>query len=250
MCSLIILRRPHHDWPLILAFNRDEKIDRPSLPPGRHWAEREKVIAGKDQIAGGTWLGLNDFGLVAGVLNRKKSLGPNQQYRSRGELPLEALDHAEAKIVAKYFFDLNPLAYQPFNFFVADNNDAFWISSVMKGKQEIKIKKIPTGTSMLTDSDLNDHTCKRINYNLPRFAKATPPNPDKKDWSAWQNLLKEGCYEINDHIDEVMTIPINNNFGTVSSSLIAIPSTRFPSIKPYWFFSKWDFSKPFEQISI
>ena len=34
MCTLVILRRPGHDWPLILAANRDEMLDRPwQLPP-------------------------------------------------------------------------------------------------------------------------------------------------------------------------------------------------------------------------
>ena len=48
-------------------------------------------------LAGGTWLGLNDDGVIAGLLNRINTLGPKEGFRSRGELPLEALDHAEAK---------------------------------------------------------------------------------------------------------------------------------------------------------
>ena len=43
---LVILRRPGHDWPLILAANRDEMIDRPWQPPARHWPDRPEVLAG------------------------------------------------------------------------------------------------------------------------------------------------------------------------------------------------------------
>ncbi len=93
MCTVVILRRPGHDWPLILAANRDEMTDRPWRPPGRYWSERAEVTAGQDEFAGGTWLGLNDWGVIAGVLNRPGSLGPDPGLRSRGELPLEALDH-------------------------------------------------------------------------------------------------------------------------------------------------------------
>ena len=62
MCTLIILRRPNHSWPLILAANRDEMLNRSSLPPDRHWTDRSEVIAGRDELAGGTWLGINDYG--------------------------------------------------------------------------------------------------------------------------------------------------------------------------------------------
>src|ERR671934_2012679 len=101
MCSVVILRRPGHDWPVLLAANRDEMNDRPWLPPGRHWPERPWVVAGLDQQAGGSWLGLNDHGLLAGVMNRAGSLGPAAGKRSRGELVLEALDHADALEAAK-----------------------------------------------------------------------------------------------------------------------------------------------------
>ena len=100
MCTVVILRRPGHDWPLILATNRDEMTDLPWRSPGRHWPDRAEVTAGRDELAGGTWLGLNDWGVIAGVLNRPGSLGPDRWLRSRGELPLAALDHAEAGAAA------------------------------------------------------------------------------------------------------------------------------------------------------
>ncbi len=60
MCTLVILRRPGHDWPTLLAVNRDEMVDRPWDPPARHWPDRLRVIAGLDRHAGGTWLGVYD----------------------------------------------------------------------------------------------------------------------------------------------------------------------------------------------
>src|SRR5437764_11706760 len=96
MCTLVILRRPDHHWPVLIGANRDEMIDRPALPPGRHWPDRPEVVAGLDQLAGGAWLGLNDLGVAAAVLNRQGSLGPAPGPRSPGQLVLEALDHADA----------------------------------------------------------------------------------------------------------------------------------------------------------
>src|SRR5436853_6767118 len=108
MCTLAILRRPEHDWPVIIGANRDEMIDRPALAPGRHWPDRPEVVAGQDLLAGGSWLGLNDWGVAAAVLNRHGSLGPAPGQRSRGELVLEALDHADAAAAAHAVADLEP----------------------------------------------------------------------------------------------------------------------------------------------
>ena len=36
MCTLVILRRPEHRWPVLIAANRDEMIERPWQAPGRH----------------------------------------------------------------------------------------------------------------------------------------------------------------------------------------------------------------------
>ena len=151
MCTVVILRRPDHDWPVLMAANRDEMAGRPWDPPGRHWPDRENVVAGIDQLAGGTWMGLNDEGVVAGILNRKDLLGPDDLLRSRGEIVLEALDHADAADAADALSNLDGGSYRSFNLVVADNRDAFWIRS--KGEAaggRVDVVEIPVGISMLT----------------------------------------------------------------------------------------------------
>ena len=96
MCSIVLLLRPDHDWPVLIAANRDEMIDRSWSAPARHWPDRPEVVAGKDNLAGGSWLGLNEAGLVVGMLNRRNTLGPQDGKRSRGELVLDALDFSDA----------------------------------------------------------------------------------------------------------------------------------------------------------
>src|ERR1700691_6420290 len=100
MGPFVILRRPGADYPVLIAANRDEMIARPWLAPARHWPDRPEVLAGKDELAGGTWLGLNDHGVAAGILNRYGSLGPGPGARSRGELGLGAPDHADSPAAA------------------------------------------------------------------------------------------------------------------------------------------------------
>jgi hypothetical protein len=112
-------------------------IDRPWAAPGRHWADRPEVIAGLDHTAGGSWLGINDHGVVAAILNRRSSLGPAPGKRSRGELVLEALDHADAAVAAEALADLDPAAYRSFNMVVADNRDAYWLRNL--GNPDTKV---------------------------------------------------------------------------------------------------------------
>jgi len=56
MCLIVFAWRPGHAQPLIVAANRDEFYARPSLPLAQ-WPDAPAVYAGRDQEAGGTWLG-------------------------------------------------------------------------------------------------------------------------------------------------------------------------------------------------
>ncbi len=242
MCTLIVLRRPGHDWPLIIAANRDEMLERPSQAPARHWPDRPHLVAGIDTLAGGTWLGVNDDNLVSGILNRTGSLGPDPSLRSRGELPLEALDHAEAEIVAGALFDLEPASYRPFNLFVGDAQEAFWVSSLNEyGEPGIRMSDLPLGLSMLTDYDLNEPSSARVTRYLPAFRDAAEPvladDPADDDWSAWQALLASTEFDPEAGPRGAMNIQGDDGFGTVSSSLIAIPAAEKAPMKPRWLFA-------------
>jgi len=256
MCTLVVLRRPGHDWPLVIAANRDEKRDRAWLPPGRHWPDRDHVIAGQDELAGGTWLGVNDYGLVAGVLNRSGTLGPDPDLRSRGELPLEALDHAEVHVAAEALGALDPGAYRPFNLFVGDARQAFWICSLDEnGNPGMRVEEIPEGISMLTDTDRNDPAAPRIRLYLPRFETAPPPDPEQNDWGWWQSLLADKEFEHGVGPKGAMNIDISlgadGEFGTVSSSLIALPAFLSPERKTRWLFAAGaPDAAPFEPVQV
>jgi uncharacterized protein with NRDE domain len=245
MCTVIILRRPDHDWPVIIGANRDEMNNRPWQPPARHWEDRPDVIAGLDETAGGTWLGVNEDGVVAAVLNRYGTLGPADGKRSRGELPLEALDHADAIDAAQALAELDGDAYRPFNMVIADNRDAYWLAN--RGTGKIEITDIPEGLSVLTAHDLNDtQNSARTKRNLPPFISAPAPNPEAEDWFAWQALLADTGTEQPDpdHHDiraDAMLVRSNIGFETVCSSLIGLPAipvseNELPR-RPIWLFA-------------
>jgi Transport and Golgi organisation 2 len=262
MCTVVLLRRPRAPWPLLLAANRDELQSRPWRPPGRHWPDRPEVVAGLDVQAGGSWLGVNDDGVVAAVLNRVGSLGPAAGKRSRGELVLEALDHADAAAAAAALVDLDPDAYRPFNLLIADARDAFWLrhagglprfgyrdgsgiwrevdTTSMPGASgeartalrspPVECRPLPEGCSMITARDLNDATSARVRHYLPLFERAAPPDPGAGDWNAWIELLGRRAAPGAEPGD-AMTIVTDGDFGTVCSSLIALPAFGAPVMK-------------------
>ncbi len=230
MCTLVILRRPDHPWPLLVAGNRDEMRDRPWSPPARHWADRGDVVAGLDLRAGGSWFGLNESGLVAVVMNRQGTLGQKPGKRSRGELVLEALDHAEARAAAQALVHLDPVAYRGFNLFVGDPTSAFCLSHRGDGAASVESLEVPPGLHMLTAGELDDISVARIRMYLPRFRDAATPDPATGDWSAWQALLASRWYPDSGDPLAAMNVDLPAGFGTVCSHLVAIP--RYPGFEP------------------
>jgi hypothetical protein len=239
VCSVVILYRPGHRWPVLLGANRDEMLDRPWDPPARHWPDRPGVVAGRDRLAGGSWLGLNDEGVVAGILNRPNSLGPEAGRRSRGELVLEALDHADAADAAWALADLDPAAYRGFNMVIADNRNAFWLRNLGqlapgRPAEGIEVMRLSPGISMITAHDRNDVAASpRIRSFLPQFAAAPPPDPEAAgaeagDWHAWEALLSSRATVTPGVPYDAMAIVSETGFGTSSSSLIGLAAPEVP----------------------
>jgi hypothetical protein len=80
-----------------LFFNRDESLPRgEGRPPERLELGSVRVLAPRDPDAGGTWLGVNPFGLALGVLNARDQRPGQVGSRSRGLLVRDLLDARDA----------------------------------------------------------------------------------------------------------------------------------------------------------
>jgi uncharacterized protein with NRDE domain len=243
MCTLVLLYRPDHVWPVIIGANRDEQTDRPWLPPARHWPDRPEVVAGIDQLAGGSWMGVNDYGVAAMMLNRTGSLGPAAGKRSRGELVLEALDHADAADAAEALAALDTEAYRSFNLVVADNSDVYWLAH--RGNGKIAVERVPPGLSMLTAGELNDPKTPRIARYRARFETATPPDPDSNDLGGWPALLTERGSP-----PEGMSFSPSEKFGTLSHSILALPASGLDRQACWWFAKATDGEPPWNPVRL
>lgn len=90
MCVLVVCRLRDSRFPLLVAANREEDPERPTSPPGVHAVDGRRVLCPMDRRHGGTWIGVNDVGLVAALTNWEHATVP-EQARSRGGATLTAL---------------------------------------------------------------------------------------------------------------------------------------------------------------
>jgi hypothetical protein len=221
MCTVVILRRPGHAWPVVLGANRDEMLHRPWDPPAAWWPDRPGVVGGRDRDAGGTWMATNRAGVVAAVLNRPGSLGRAPGKRSRGELPLLALEHGTARAAAAAVAALPAGEWRSFNMVIADRREALFVRGTGSGRPE-PLPLPPDGVSMVTAQDPNDLGSPRIARHLPRFRAAAPPDPDRNDWTRWESLLADHEFDPAIGPAEALCVPPTDGFGTVCSSLLAL----------------------------
>jgi uncharacterized protein with NRDE domain len=242
MCTLVILRRPEHEWPVVIGANRDEMVGRPALPPGRHWPDRAEVVGGLDLEAGGSWLGVNDWGVAAAILNRHGSLGPAAGLRSRGELVLEALDHADAVAAAAALTHLDPAAYRTFNLIVADNRDGFWLrhdGTPSSRGGRVEARPLADGLSLIAAGEIDEVNTPRLALARPRFQAAPAPEPDRDDWAAWQDLLSDDSAPQGAPAEAALRFRTGRGYGTVSSALIALPATPTLERRAIFRFAAW-----------
>jgi uncharacterized protein with NRDE domain len=75
MCTLALYFKVFTGYSVVVAANRDEHYERPSAPPSIIGGS-PTIVAGRDLRAGGTWLGINEYGLLVGILNRRQQPGP------------------------------------------------------------------------------------------------------------------------------------------------------------------------------
>jgi uncharacterized protein with NRDE domain len=118
MCLIAIALGVSARWPLVIASNRDEYRDRPTLPlavwtmPGD-----TTLVSGRDLRAGGTWMGSTPAGRIALLTNVREPDSPTAAL-SRGDLPLRWL---EGKMdAADFLADTDAKSYGGCNLVIGD----------------------------------------------------------------------------------------------------------------------------------
>lgn len=124
MCTLIAAWQVFEEAPVCVAANRDEAFGRPSTPPTVRGND-PKIVAPRDEEAGGTWLGYNEAGVLVAITNRWVD-GDGE--RSRGLLVDDALSEPTARAaIDRVQAELDAREYAPFHLLAADAENCLLI---------------------------------------------------------------------------------------------------------------------------
>lgn len=113
MCILFVALKVLSDFPLIICANRDESHER-HTQEAHFWPPANTLLAGRDLVAGGTWLGVNKLGNVAAITNIRMLEPDAKNKKTRGELPVFALTQPDSPFSLSWLKENNN-KYQPFN---------------------------------------------------------------------------------------------------------------------------------------
>ena len=125
----------------------------------------------------------------------------------------------------KYISSIDKNSYNSFNLLLAAYNECYWIKHDIK-VENLLIKKLDEGLSVITDEDMNDKKNRKINFYYKLFSDLKIPNPSNNNWNDWiKNLTNTQPNQLNDN-EKICFINKKMNYGTRSSSLISLPNEK------------------------
>jgi uncharacterized protein with NRDE domain len=136
MCIILLAHQAHREYPLILAANRDEFYERPTVQ-AHFWMDAAGTLAGRDLERGGTWLGVTETGRIAAVTNYREPGLKIEGAPSRGLLVSNFLVSDERP--EEYLSKLSSRAslYNGFNLIIGTPEKLFYFSNRGGYPQEI-----------------------------------------------------------------------------------------------------------------
>ncbi len=147
MCCVIALSTPCPDVHWVVAANRDEDPDRPSAPPGLDASGGRLCLCPRDKRAGGTWIGVNDAGLVAALTNAPGPVPHDPP--SRGLLTLAALAGGDCEeAAARVGAALRARAHAPFRLLLLDQGGGLVLEG---GGRRLARRELAAPSLVLTD---------------------------------------------------------------------------------------------------
>lgn len=222
MCTIVFAWQAFPETPVVVAANRDERLDRDARPPEVREGD-PAVLAPRDEKAGGTWMGVNEYHLFAGLTNRWVD-GELDDERSRGLLVdavLKARTAADAADRVRTAVDRD--SYDGFNLIVADRSEAF----LFEYDGELDCRELGPGVHVLVNTGADgEYTFPSVRQdiartqgeNADRVRDTLQPRADETP-DGWLDRAKQ---VLGDH-DYGVCIH-GDGYGTVSTSLISIPT--------------------------
>ncbi|HEY3304350.1 MAG TPA: NRDE family protein [Candidatus Binatia bacterium] len=231
MCTLAVYLREFDGYPLVVAANRDEHYSRPSASP-RLLAKDPAIFGGQDLVARGTWLGVNEHGLAAAIVNRRaEAPDTDGTPRSRGLLCLDMLGAKNAAEACAWLGRERGSNYQPFLLLIATPDAAF---VAYNDKAGIRRVDLAPGLQVFGNTSFTEFGGGKLNHARELFSTAAVSlRSQLKEPGAQVGSAVEILHGVlSDHSSAISSeepkdalcvhIP-GADYGTVSSSIIFLP---------------------------
>jgi uncharacterized protein with NRDE domain len=223
MCLLVVASRVAPDEPLLVGANRDEVLARPStamtlLEPGP-----PRIVGGRDELSGGTWLAVNRDGVCAGLTNQPLGEAKDPTKRSRGELPLAlARQRTAARAVDSLLAGYAPADYNGSWLLVGDRTSLYFVDFTGTGRGTAVA--LPPGIHVLENRSLSEPSRK---VELVRATLGQPASGDEVI-AAFRRVLADHLIPEGDERPNAANCVHLEEFGTRSSCLVRVPADGTP----------------------
>jgi uncharacterized protein with NRDE domain len=149
MCLILFSHQQRADLPLLVLANRDEYFDRATAPLAP-WAESPGLVAGRDLLAGGTWLGANLDGRWAAVTNVREGERTTPGAPSRGWLVRDYLLGSDLPELFSRRLAARAREYAGFNLLLGADREIWYVSN-----RKTAPLKLPPGLYGLSNGRLD-----------------------------------------------------------------------------------------------
>ncbi len=240
MCTIVILRHIHPEWPLVLAANRDELYARPADGPRVLSAAPRLIVGGRDLERQGTWMGVTDGGFFVGLTNQRGSANLTRAPRSRGEVVLNALSAGSVEETDRYLSSLDAREYNPFNLLYGDAGQ-LRVAYARPDSERIQREDVPPGVHVLPNDVLDTPAMPKV-ARARKLAEKAARKPWPETVEALQAALadhllperapellpeEEGLPELRERIRQYQALCIHTpGYGTRSSAIVALAPGR------------------------
>src|ERR1700722_4685555 len=222
-CLLVLLFDVDPVAPLVVAANRDERLDRPAVAMTVLAERNPRILGGRDEKAGGRWLAVNDHGVIAGLTNRPAPEGADPARRSRGELPLALAAHRNAAdAVEDLAARFHPDDYNPAWLIVGDR-DALYYADFTAGDAP-SVHALARGVHVLENNPLGQQSAKAIHVRSLLDARHLGTRRGSELRDGLVRVLSDHSMPITDEVPrvaEALAACVHSElYGTRSSTLV------------------------------
>ncbi len=213
MCTVVAAFKHFSSFPLIIAANRDEFLNRKTDPPALV-NRNPSIFAPRDHLKSGTFMGINEWGLTAVITNLSGLVPKDNSKKSRGLILLRLLGSPSIDRLIK---ELRHIDLSEYNFFQILASDKEQIVHI-KYDGNLKLDVYKNGIFILSNwdaiSEVSDYKHSLIMSRIDEIDKNSDSN----------TVLKRLTDILTTHNGKDMRFQIcvhTENYGTVSSFIIA-----------------------------